>query len=84
MAGVMAVLMALAGAGDALAAKSSRPGPALNALIRQTNALPRALGTKAQHRKLNRAARKARRSLKRHACVSVRQLARYRRTLARG
>src|SRR4051794_8345103 len=83
MAGVVALVIGIAGGADALAAKKTAPAPTLRALVRQTKALPRSLGKKKQHRALLHAAGTARRSFKGHACISVRQLSRYRRILAR-
>ena len=82
MAGVTALLVAvLAGGAQPVAAKSAKPAAAIRTLARQTHALPHAIGSRAQHRKLNRAARRSRRAFRKHPCAAVRSLARYRKVL---
>ena len=56
-------------------------GASLRILVRQTNALPPAAAPAAKRRQLSRAARAARRSVRKRPCASLRQLARYRRVL---
>jgi hypothetical protein len=63
--------------------KQPKAGSALKTLVRQTKALPRRAATKRQKTKLLRAARSARKSVRKRPCKSVRQLSRYRRILGR-
>ena len=75
------LLSAVLGGGEAAAAPAKGTSAALRALVRQTNALPSGVVSRAQRARLRRAARRARTVARRRPCSAVASLGSYRRVL---
>ena len=75
-------LVALTGAGSALAAKKPTAKSTLKALAKQTNRLPKASASAKKRAQLKRLAVNARRKARRRPCASVHALAEFRRVLS--
>jgi hypothetical protein len=78
-----AIVLMLVASGGAHAQGPPDPAAALEALVTQTNALPRAAGTASQRRGLRRTAATARFAAEGRPCSSLDVLARYRRLVGR-
>ena len=83
IAGVSLLVLLSAGPGSAAAQKPPSISSALKTLVKQTNKIPRTIGTTSQRRRLRSTAAQARRLSKKKPCDALKLLARYRRLVLR-